>query len=78
MRRRIANVLAVSSLQKVNVLILGAWGCGVFQNDPKDMAQNFRDQLDKFGGGAFDRIIFAVGREKDKQDIFRQILLERQ
>ena len=29
----------------VDVMVLGAWGCGVFRNDPKDIATMFRDAL---------------------------------
>lgn len=43
-------------------LVLGAWGCGVFQNDPVDVADAFRVQLD--GGGRFhgacEHIVFGV------------------
>ncbi|TGA96488.1 TIGR02452 family protein [Streptomyces sp. MZ04] len=43
-------------------LVLGAWGCGVFQNDPVDVADAFRVQLDEGGRfhGAFEHIVFGV------------------
>ncbi|MFE0135769.1 TIGR02452 family protein [Streptomyces sp. NPDC059037] len=43
-------------------LVLGAWGCGVFQNDPVDVAAAFRVQLDEGGRfhGAFEHIVFGV------------------
>ncbi|MCX4672076.1 TIGR02452 family protein [Streptomyces sp. NBC_01381] len=43
-------------------LVLGAWGCGVFQNDPVDVADAFRVQLDEGGWfhGAFEHIVFGV------------------
>ncbi|MEU9701560.1 TIGR02452 family protein [Streptomyces sp. NPDC047981] len=43
-------------------LVLGAWGCGVFQNDPAEVARAFRALLT--GGGRFaahfDEIVFAI------------------
>ncbi|MEU4999296.1 TIGR02452 family protein [Streptomyces sp. NPDC021622] len=43
-------------------LVLGAWGCGVFQNDPVDVAEAFRGRLDEGGRfhGAFEHIVFGV------------------
>jgi uncharacterized protein (TIGR02452 family) len=42
-------------------LILGAWGCGVFQNDPRQVARVFADHL-AVCGAAFERIVFAIPR----------------
>ncbi|MFC9618373.1 TIGR02452 family protein, partial [Streptomyces sp. NPDC056938] len=41
---------------------LGAWGCGVFQNDPAQVAAAFRTLLDEGGrfAGRFDDIVFGV------------------
>ncbi len=77
MRRRIRNVLSVSADRKASVLVLGAWGCGVFKNEPVDMAQNFRAELDDAQGffrKAFGKIVFAIC-DKRMADIFREILL---
>ncbi|MFC9428798.1 TIGR02452 family protein [Streptomyces sp. NPDC056987] len=43
-------------------LVLGAWGCGVFQNDPAVVAGAFRALLTGGGrfAGAFDETVFAV------------------
>ena len=62
MLSRIDKMLAVFVLQKVEKLILGAWGCGVFQNKPEDVAAYFAHYL--MGKGkyvkCFREIIFAV------------------
>ncbi|WP_418960579.1 TIGR02452 family protein [Streptomyces tritici] len=50
-------------------LVLGAWGCGVFMNDPAVVAGVFRDLLTGEGrfAGHFDRVVFAVlDRTKDR------------
>ncbi|RST17713.1 TIGR02452 family protein [Streptomyces sp. WAC05374] len=43
-------------------LVLGAWGCGVFQNDPAQVAGAFRALLTGEGpfAGHFDEVVFAV------------------
>ncbi len=43
-------------------LVLGAWGCGVFQNDPAEVAGAFRALLTGEGrfAGHFDEIVFAI------------------
>lgn len=62
MLTRTEKVLSLAVLHQHEVLILGAWGCGVFKNKPEDIAQYFADHL--FGEGIFSRafrkIIFAV------------------
>lgn len=67
MRRRIDTVLAIARKHEHRALVLGAWGCGVFANDPANIAQWFRDALigsDSVGSGrfanAFERVVFAV------------------
>jgi uncharacterized protein (TIGR02452 family) len=60
MRRRIAKVLALAAHQKHEALVLGAWGCGVFQNDPNDIAKWFKEALESDFKGIFKKIVFAV------------------
>ena len=59
---RAARVLAVAAEHGERTLVLGAWGCGVFQNDPGHVAAAFRDLLGAGGEFArtFDRVVFAV------------------
>ena len=56
---RAARVLAVAAAHGHRELVLGAWGCGVFRNDPLTVARAFREQLARTGGW-FDRAVFAV------------------
>lgn len=58
---RAGKVLSVAASMGHRTLVLGAWGCGVFRNDPRDVAGAFGDWLshDRFRG-AFDRVVFAV------------------
>jgi uncharacterized protein (TIGR02452 family) len=58
---RAGKVLAVAAHRGHHTLVLGAWGCGVFRNDPTHVAGVFADLLDGPGfAGAFDRVVFAV------------------
>lgn len=56
---RALRVLAVAAAHGVRELVLGAWGCGVFRNDPAQVAEAFDAGLARYGA-AFDRVVFAV------------------
>ncbi|WP_371498485.1 TIGR02452 family protein [Kitasatospora sp. NBC_00374] len=56
---RADRVLAVAAQHGVRELVLGAWGCGVFRNDPAVVAEAFETALTEHGA-AFDRVVFAV------------------
>jgi uncharacterized protein (TIGR02452 family) len=60
-RRRTGKVLALAEARGHRSLVLGAWGCGVFGNDPVMAADSFGTWLeaDRFRG-SFDRVVFAV------------------
>ncbi len=60
MKRRISKVLSISHVNNHKVLVLGAWGCGVFRNDPVDMARYFKEVLESDYKNIFDEIVFAV------------------
>lgn len=59
--RRIDMLLALAASRGYEHLILGAWGCGVFRNDPAQVAELFGDRLDqpKFRN-RFRSVAFAV------------------
>jgi uncharacterized protein (TIGR02452 family) len=58
---RAGKVLAVAAHQGHRTLVLGAWGCGVFRNDPRHVAGVFDDWLRSPDfAGAFERVVFAV------------------
>lgn len=61
LRRRAGYVLAVAAENGARNLVLGAWGCGVFRNDPETVADAFGTWLedDRFRG-AFDRVVFGI------------------
>ncbi|NUT37602.1 MAG: TIGR02452 family protein [Hamadaea sp.] len=56
--RRARRVLQVAALHGHRTLVLGAWGCGVFRNDPEVVAGVFAEALAEIT--AFDLVVFAV------------------
>jgi uncharacterized protein (TIGR02452 family) len=59
---RIEKLLSVAVVHGHRSLVLGAWGCGVFKNDPADVAAWFQFHLCGTGAfaRAFDVVVFAV------------------
>ncbi|MGW3248654.1 TIGR02452 family protein [Streptomyces sp. NPDC001070] len=59
---RAGRVLEVAAAHGYPSLVLGAWGCGVFRNDPVRVAAAFRAHLGPGGrfAGRFGRVVFAV------------------
>lgn len=60
LQRRMHRVLAIAQAYGHTALILGAWGCGAFGNDPRRTALDFRDALENAFSGAFSDIVFAI------------------
>ena len=57
--KRAEHILTAAIDNKVDILVLGAFGCGAFRNDPYVVAKAYKDVLKTFRG-YFDRIEFAV------------------
>jgi uncharacterized protein (TIGR02452 family) len=57
---RVRKVLAVAAGHGHDAAVLGAWGCGVFKNDPDLIAGLFRESLVGQFAGVFERVAFAV------------------
>ncbi|WP_141583560.1 TIGR02452 family protein [Actinomadura sp. WMMA1423] len=62
LRLRARKVLAVALTHGHTRLVLGAWGCGVFRNDPAEVAEVFAEALRPGGEFAdrFEHVVFAV------------------
>jgi uncharacterized protein (TIGR02452 family) len=72
LRRRAGYVLALAASQGWHRLVLGAWGCGVFRNDPRNVAEIFNALL---RGDAwrdrFEQVVFSVLDTSPTQATFR-------
>jgi uncharacterized protein (TIGR02452 family) len=72
MRQRLRLVLAAAARHGVEALVLGAWGCGVFANDPAQIAQLFAEALaEPTIRGRFRCITFAVFDPQSPHAVFR-------
>ena len=74
--RRAKHILHVAAAHGAEILILGAFGCGAFRNDPEAVAAAYRDALAEYGR-YFEEIEFAVycrGYETGNYDAFRRVL----
>ncbi|MGW7434537.1 TIGR02452 family protein [Streptomyces sp. NPDC054849] len=71
--RRAELVLEVAALHGYRRLVLGAWGCGVFQNDPAEVAEAFRSLLAGRFAGVFERVVFGVlDRKPETREAFER------
>jgi len=61
MIKRATRIISIAAKEEADVLILGAWGCGVFGNNPNKVAKYFKNilQSEKFNG-CFRHIHFAI------------------
>jgi len=71
MKRRMKLSLAIFAEQKCKHLILGAYGCGVFHNDPNKIAVWYKELLEKFFLDKFESIVFAVMDHSASQDCIK-------
>ena len=73
LKRRAHLVLQIAQAHGVEKLVLGAWGCGVFRNDPRMVAAVFAELLGK--GGEFERafakVAFAVFDSSENLETYR-------
>lgn len=61
LEHRARMVLAIGALHRCDALVLGAWGCGVFQNDPAVVADIFASVLaEPLFQHRFRHIAFAI------------------
>jgi uncharacterized protein (TIGR02452 family) len=67
MLHRIEKLLSLAFIKGYQTLVLGAWGCGVFQNTPNKVAHYFAHFLTNGGlfENRFQHIVFAVLSQKE-------------
>ena len=59
LRSRIQFIFDILAQQEVEVVILGAWGCGVFKQDSHEVAALFEEFIEN-GANTTERVVFAV------------------
>ena len=70
LNKRIEAIYLLPFIMGVEVLILGAWGCGVFKNDPGLISNKFAEVMSKYPG-LYKKVVFACG-SKSNAEIFKQ------
>ncbi|MDJ1494665.1 TIGR02452 family protein [Cytophagaceae bacterium DM2B3-1] len=81
MLARTEKVLSLAMVHGYRALVLGAWGCGVFRNNPTDVAEYFRYHLmdNPVFQNVFEKILFAVWDRSEKEttiESFRKVFLQ--
>jgi len=79
MLQRIRYILSLAASYGEKAIILGAYGCGVFRNNPSEVARMFAEVLfDEGYQTLFDRIVFAILDKSFDQgvvNVFKQEML---
>lgn len=57
LKSRIQFMLDIAASRNIDTLILGAWGCGVFGQNPEDVASIFKKLLPYY---PFKQVVFAI------------------
>ena len=74
--QRIKHMLSCAAAKGATILVLGAFGCGAFENPPEVVAKAFKQALDEFPK-VFERVEFAVycapGRSEN-YEVFKKVL----
>lgn len=75
--KRAIHILTCAAAKGADTLVLGAFGCGAFQNNPEVVARAYKAALNEFDG-IFDRIEFAVycsPKDETNYKVFKRVLL---
>ena len=74
--KRAIHVFTCAAAQGAEILVLGAFGCGAFQNNPEVVARAYKTAIEEFPN-AFKKIEFAVfcsPRDSKNYEVFNRIL----
>jgi uncharacterized protein (TIGR02452 family) len=66
MSERIDKMLSLCVKENYETLVLGAWGCGVFQNDPNVIASLFHKHLNGKFKNQFKTVVIAIYSRNEK------------
>lgn len=72
---KIQRILQIAADNRHTTLILGAWGCGAFRNDPETVANLFKKWLTGEFAGVFETVVFAIpGKDSRNYQVFESVL----
>lgn len=67
---KIDTIIKEAITNKIDILIVGAWGCGVFENNPHEIARTFKKHLQY---KSIKKVVFAI---KDSETSNNYIVFE--
>ncbi|MCL1913527.1 MAG: TIGR02452 family protein [Eubacteriaceae bacterium] len=70
MRRRMKIALAIFAKKNAKCIVLGAYGCGVFRNNPYKVALWWKELLAEYSGH-FEKAVFAVLDRSKQRGVFK-------
>lgn len=76
MRRRMKLALAIFAEQGARNLVLGAYGCGVFRNDPRQVAAWWKEILEEGLGRCFESVVYAVLDTSKGQNCIKAFMVD--
>jgi uncharacterized protein (TIGR02452 family) len=73
LQARALRILTIAAHIQADAIVLGAWGCGVFRNDPGAISQVFAELLQPSGrfGNCFELVVFSVLDRSSEQSTYR-------
>lgn len=72
LRQRVDFVISIAEEQSCETVILGAWGCGVFGQDPKLVSRLFKERLTT---SSLKRAVFAIPGQNNNYTSFKELFL---
>ena len=77
LKERIKFVLDIAEDNNVEILILGAYGAGVFGQNPYEVASVFKDTINKYNYH-FEKVIFAIPKGKNNNfNCFKKVFFDK-
>lgn len=73
-KERARKFLWIANQNRHETLILGAWGCGVFQNEPRMIARIFKDLLTDEFANCFERVIMAIYDRTPTRKVYQEFV----
>ena len=77
--KRAKHIIHTAAFNNADILILGAFGCGAFENDPETVARAMNDALTEYRRyfTAVEFAVYCTERDISNYSIFSKIIVQR-